>query len=46
VHREEIYKELQSANAEAASPSDDAVRALTRMLRPKPEKAAPGPTPE
>ncbi len=34
VHREEIYRELQAANREAASPSDDAVLALTRMLRP------------
>jgi carbon storage regulator len=34
VHREEIYRELQAANQAAASPSDDAVRALTRMLRP------------
>jgi carbon storage regulator len=32
VHREEVYKELQAANREAASPTDDAVRALTRML--------------
>jgi carbon storage regulator len=35
VHREEIYRELQAANQEAASPSDDAVLALARMLRPK-----------
>ena len=35
VHREEIYRELQAANQEAASPTDDAVLALTRMLRPK-----------
>ncbi len=34
VHREEVYRELQAANVAAASPSDDAVRALTRMLRP------------
>ena len=34
VHREEVYKELQFANTEAASPSDDAVRALTNMLHP------------
>ena len=34
VHREEIYRELQAANVAAASPSDDAVRALARMLRP------------
>jgi carbon storage regulator len=34
VHREEVYRELQAANREAASPPDDAVEALTRMLRP------------
>ena len=33
VHREEVYRELQKANREAASPSDVAVRALSRMLR-------------
>lgn len=38
VHREEVYRELQSANTEAASPSDDAVRALTRLLRPSTEQ--------
>jgi carbon storage regulator len=32
VHREEVYRELQAANREAASPPEDAVRALTRML--------------
>jgi carbon storage regulator len=32
VHREEVYRELQAANREAASPTEDAVRALTRML--------------
>jgi carbon storage regulator len=32
VHREEVYKELQAANREAASPTEDAVRALTRMI--------------
>ncbi len=32
VHREEIYRELQKANREAASPSESAVQALTRML--------------
>ena len=37
VHREEIYRELQAANQEAASPSDDAVLALSRMLRPQSE---------
>lgn len=35
VHREEVYRELQAANQEAASPTDDAVLALSRMLRPK-----------
>ncbi len=34
VHREEVYRELQKVNREAASPSDDAVEALTRLLRP------------
>ena len=34
VHREEVYLELQAANREAASPGEDAVRALTEMLRP------------
>jgi carbon storage regulator len=32
VHREEIYRELQAANREAASPSETAVRALTGLL--------------
>jgi len=35
VHREEIYRELQAANRAAASPSEDAVRNLTRLLRPE-----------
>ncbi len=34
VHREEIYRELQASNREAASPTDDAVRALTDLIRP------------
>jgi carbon storage regulator len=33
VHREEVYRELQNANREAASPSESAVEALSRMLR-------------
>ena len=37
VHREEVYRELQAANREAASPSDEAVEALTRMLQPPTE---------
>ncbi|MDT4994165.1 MAG: carbon storage regulator [Actinoplanes sp.] len=32
VHREEVYKELQAVNREAASPTDDAVAAVTKML--------------
>jgi carbon storage regulator len=32
VHREEVYRELQRVNREAASPSDLAVRALTQLL--------------
>lgn len=34
VHREEVYNELKAANREAASPDDDAVQAVTDMLRP------------
>jgi carbon storage regulator len=34
VHREEIYRELQAANREAASPTDSAVLALAELLRP------------
>ena len=34
VHREEVYRELQAVNQEAASPSDEAVRNLARLLRP------------
>jgi carbon storage regulator len=33
VHREEVYRELQAANREAASPTEDAVQAVTQMLR-------------
>jgi carbon storage regulator len=32
VHREEVYRELQRANREAASPSDTAVLAVTTLL--------------
>lgn len=34
VHREEVWRELQAANQEAASPTDDAVRAVTQLLKP------------
>jgi carbon storage regulator len=33
VHREEVYRELQASNRQAASPSDQAVRDLARLLR-------------
>ena len=33
VHREEVYVELQKLNREAASPTDQAVEALSEMLR-------------
>jgi carbon storage regulator len=32
VHREEVYRELQRANREAASPSEDAVQAMRTLL--------------
>jgi carbon storage regulator len=32
VHREEVFRELQAANRAAASPSEDAVQALARLL--------------
>ncbi|AGL21194.1 carbon storage regulator CsrA [Actinoplanes sp. N902-109] len=35
VHREEVYRELRDVNREAASPGEDAVRALTEMLDPR-----------
>jgi carbon storage regulator len=33
VHREEVYRELQAANLEAASPTEDAVQAVAKMLQ-------------
>jgi carbon storage regulator len=33
VHREEVYRELQKANREAASPSESAVEALSELLK-------------
>lgn len=35
VHREEVYRELRDVNREAASPGDEAVRALTELLEEK-----------
>jgi carbon storage regulator len=34
VHREEVYRELQVSNREAASPADDAVEAVAKLIRP------------
>ena len=34
VHREEVYRELQAANREAASPDEEAVKAVADSLRP------------
>ena len=39
VHREEVWRELQTVNREAASPTEDAVRAVTEMLRPSGDEA-------
>jgi carbon storage regulator len=39
VHREEVYRELQVVNREAASPTEDAVQAVSKMLQ-TPEDAA------
>ena len=39
VHREEIYKELKAANRAAASPTEDAVRAVADLLDPPPPPA-------
>ncbi len=36
VHREEVYRELQAANLQAASPSEESVLALARSLLPPP----------
>ena len=36
VHREEVYRELQDANRAAASPTDAAVHAITRLVAEKP----------
>ena len=34
VHREEVYRELRAANQAAASPTEDAVQAVTQMIQP------------
>jgi carbon storage regulator len=33
VHREEVYRELRAANRQAASPTEQAVQELARLLR-------------
>ena len=33
VHREEVYRELQAANREAASPTEDEVQAVAKLLQ-------------
>jgi carbon storage regulator len=38
VHREEVWRELQAVNREAASPTEDAVQAVNRMLSPPDER--------
>lgn len=42
VHREEVWIELQKANADAASPSPEALSALGKLLPPAAE-APPAP---
>jgi carbon storage regulator len=44
VHREEVYRELQAANRDAASPSDTAVAVLSQLLLPPGPQARPGPS--
>jgi len=39
VHRAELLEQLESANKEAASPSDDAVQTLSQALRRRPDRA-------
>ena len=34
VHREEVYRELQAANREAASPTEEAIETVAKMMRP------------
>lgn len=42
VHREEVYRELQAANAAAAQASDDAIAGLSSLIRaPAPPRRPP-----
>lgn len=38
VHREEVFAALQAANRQAASPSEEAMRALGKLTPPKPKE--------
>jgi carbon storage regulator len=44
VHREEVFRELQRANQEAASSADRAEQDLSTLLKPPPDPPA-APTP-
>lgn len=37
VHREEVFAALQAANRQAASPSEEAMRGLGKILPPAPD---------
>lgn len=37
VHREELLRELEETNRASASPSDDAVASLTRLVQNRPD---------
>jgi carbon storage regulator len=41
VHREEVYRELQQANQQAASPEPDAVEALKSFVAAPPSEQVP-----
>ena len=41
IHREEVYRELQQANATAASPSSVAVAAFTKQVSARPGRKKP-----
>jgi carbon storage regulator len=41
IHREEVYRELQKANTNAASPSSEAVAAFRKRSSGKPQEKAP-----
>jgi carbon storage regulator len=45
VHREEVYRELQRANREAAASSEDVARAIAGLLGTAPAESGPAPDP-